>query len=75
MTLALDRRALRALHVATDAVLVSLGWLGAYAVRRALDDAMGVPLNPFSQYVRALPLVVAPWIAACWWFGAGSRTS
>jgi exopolysaccharide biosynthesis polyprenyl glycosylphosphotransferase len=66
---ALDRRSLRALHIATDAALVSLGWLGAYAVRRALDDAIGVPLNPFSQYLRALPLVVVPWIAACWWFG------
>ena len=72
-----SRRTLRLLHVLTDAALVSVGWLGAYAVRRALDDVFGVPLNPFAQYVQALPLVVLPWIAACWCCtarrGLGSR--
>jgi len=61
---------LRALHVTTDAVLVSLGWLAAYGVRHAGAEALGrPPINPLDWYLRALPIVVVPWIAACWWFG------
>jgi len=60
---------LRALHVATDALLVSLGWLAAYAVRYAVAEPIGRAINPFDWYVRALPIVVGPWIATCWWFG------
>jgi exopolysaccharide biosynthesis polyprenyl glycosylphosphotransferase len=60
---------LRALHVATDALLVSLGWLAAYWVRFALNESFGKPINPFDWYVRALPVVVLPWIATGWLFG------
>jgi exopolysaccharide biosynthesis polyprenyl glycosylphosphotransferase len=60
---------LRALHVATDALLVSLGWLAAYWVRFALNEPLGRPINPFDWYVRALPVVVVPWIATGWLFG------
>jgi exopolysaccharide biosynthesis polyprenyl glycosylphosphotransferase len=60
---------LRMLHVATDALLVSVGWLAAYALRAALSDAMARPINPLDWYVRALPVVVLPWIGTCWWFG------
>jgi len=60
---------LRWLHVATDALLVSAGWLGAWALRHALGHALGRPINPFDVYLRALPIVVVPWIATCWWFG------
>jgi exopolysaccharide biosynthesis polyprenyl glycosylphosphotransferase len=60
---------LRRLHVAADCVLVSLGWLGAYAARFALNDLVGTPINPFRRYVEALPLVVIPWVATCWLFG------
>ncbi|MDH3520353.1 MAG: sugar transferase [Myxococcales bacterium] len=60
---------LRWLHVATDALLVSLGWLGAYALRSTLADALGRPINPLDWYVQALPIVVLPWIGTCWWFG------
>lgn len=60
---------LRALHVATDALLVSLGWLAAYWVRFALNEPLGKPINPFDWYVRALPVVVVPWIATGWLFG------
>jgi exopolysaccharide biosynthesis polyprenyl glycosylphosphotransferase len=66
---AMTPRALRTLHVATDAILVSFGWLAAYAVRHAASDLLGRPINPFDWYLRALPIVVGPWIAACWWFG------
>jgi exopolysaccharide biosynthesis polyprenyl glycosylphosphotransferase len=61
--------ALRWLHVATDAVLVSAGWLGAYGLRFAANDLLGRSINPFDWYLHALPGVVVPWIAVCWWFG------
>jgi exopolysaccharide biosynthesis polyprenyl glycosylphosphotransferase len=65
--LALKR--LRRLHVATDCVLVSLSWLGAYGLRNALSTALDNPINPVGVYVRALPLIVVPWIFTCWAFG------
>jgi FlaA1/EpsC-like NDP-sugar epimerase len=64
-----DLRAVRRLHVLTDAVLVSVGWLSAYALRYALNDVLGYPINSFYWYLRALPLVVLPWIISCWVFG------
>jgi exopolysaccharide biosynthesis polyprenyl glycosylphosphotransferase len=64
----LDRRRLRWLHIATDTVLVSLGWLVAWGIRRALEGVLG-PINSFPVYLEALPVVVLPWIAASWWFG------
>jgi exopolysaccharide biosynthesis polyprenyl glycosylphosphotransferase len=60
---------LRALHVATDAVLVSLGWLAAWCLRDAMAAPIGRAINPLDWYLRALPIVVVPWIATCWWFG------
>ena len=65
---------LRWLHVATDALLVSAGWLGAWAIRYALGDAFGRPINDLDDYVRALPIVVVPWVATCWWFGIYEST-
>ncbi|MDP6073366.1 MAG: hypothetical protein QGI26_00005, partial [Myxococcota bacterium] len=59
---------MRRLHVGTDCVLVSLGWLGAYGLRRALVPTLG-PINAFETYVTALPLVVLPWILTGWLFG------
>jgi len=69
-----DLRALRRLHIFTDVVLVSAGWLSAYAFRYALNDTLGVPINSFYWYLRALPLVVLPWIASCWFFGIYGRS-
>jgi exopolysaccharide biosynthesis polyprenyl glycosylphosphotransferase len=63
------RGTLRALHVATDVLLVSIGWLVAYGVRHVASDWVGRPINPFDWYLGALPIVVGPWIATCWWFG------
>jgi exopolysaccharide biosynthesis polyprenyl glycosylphosphotransferase len=60
---------LRALHVATDALLVSIGWLAAYGIRYAVAGPIGRAINPLAWYLRALPIVVLPWIATCWWFG------
>jgi exopolysaccharide biosynthesis polyprenyl glycosylphosphotransferase len=65
----LEIQALRRMHVLADAALVSLGWLAAYGLRYALNDPLGRPINPFSWYVRSLPLVVGPWILTCWLFG------
>jgi exopolysaccharide biosynthesis polyprenyl glycosylphosphotransferase len=67
--LAISLPALRWLHVGCDALLVSAGWLGAYALRFTLNEALEKPINPFGWYVGALPVVVIPWIATCWWFG------
>ena len=60
---------LRALHVATDALLVSAGWLVAWGIRSAVAEPIGRAINPLDWYLRALPVVVVPWIATCWWFG------
>ncbi len=46
-------RGLRTLHVATDALLVSAGWLAAYGVRYALNEPLDMPINPFGTYVQA----------------------
>ena len=65
----LGSTALRWIHVATDMLLVSVGWLAAYALRYELSDFLGRSINPLEWYVRALPIVVLPWVATCWWFG------
>ena len=65
---------LRRLHIGADALLVSGGWLGAWAIRHSLADVFGWPINPFDDYLRALPIVVVPWIATCWWFGIYEST-
>jgi exopolysaccharide biosynthesis polyprenyl glycosylphosphotransferase len=65
----IDARALRRLHVLTDGLLVSLGWLGAWALRQALDAWFHQPINPATAYVRALPMIVLPWLFCCWLFG------
>jgi len=72
MTL-VDLRAVRRLHVFTDVLLVSAGWLAAYALRHSLNDVLGYPINSFHWYLRALPLVTLPWIASCWFFGIYDR--
>jgi exopolysaccharide biosynthesis polyprenyl glycosylphosphotransferase len=64
-----DPKAVRRLHLAADGVLVSLGWVGAWWLRRALDDVLGAPINPFAIYGQALPLIVLPWLFCCWLFG------
>jgi exopolysaccharide biosynthesis polyprenyl glycosylphosphotransferase len=64
-----DIAVLQRLHVLVDCVLVSLGWLGAWAIRYALGPALGTPINPPDVYVRALPLIVLPWVFTCWAFG------
>ena len=61
--------ALRRLHVLADCALVSVSWLGAWALRHALDDVLARPINPFDSYLRALPLIVLPWVLTCWMFG------
>jgi len=69
-----DLRAVRRLHVFTDVILVSAGWIAAYAFRHALNDVLGYPINSFYWYLRALPLVVLPWIVSCWFFGIYGRS-
>lgn len=64
-----DPIALRRLHISVDCGLVVLAWLGAYWIRRGLNDVLGTPINSFDAYVEVLPIVVAPWITTCWLFG------
>ncbi len=67
MTVDLD--AIRRIHILTDTILVSIGWVGAYWLRFALNDVLGERINPFDPYFRALPLIVGPWMFSCWIFG------
>ncbi len=69
MKLRPDQSTLHRLHVAADLALVSLGWLGAYAIRSALNDPFGNRINSFYWYAGALPLIAVPWVASCWLFG------
>ena len=63
-----EPKALRRIHLGTDVLLVSLAWVGAYGLRVALSDVIGNPPNSFERYLNALPAIVVPWIATCWWF-------
>ena len=65
----IDISAVRRIHIFADTILVSIGWIGAYWLRFALNDVLGAPINSFDVYFRSLPLVVAPWMFSCWMFG------
>jgi exopolysaccharide biosynthesis polyprenyl glycosylphosphotransferase len=64
-----DLSSIRRIHILVDAILVSIGWVGAYWLRFALNDTLGTQINPFDAYFRALPLIVGPWMFCCWAFG------
>ncbi len=64
-----DLSAIRWIHIFVDTILVSIGWIGAYWLRYALNDTLGAQINPFDAYFRALPLIVGPWMFCCWAFG------
>jgi exopolysaccharide biosynthesis polyprenyl glycosylphosphotransferase len=64
-----DLKAIRRLHIVTDAVLVTFGWLGAYGLRELLNGPLGKEINPASVYVESIPMIVPLWIASCWIFG------
>jgi exopolysaccharide biosynthesis polyprenyl glycosylphosphotransferase len=64
-----DLSAIRRIHILSDTILVSIGWVGAYWLRFALNDTLGAPINSFDGYFRALPLIVGPWMFCCWVFG------
>jgi FlaA1/EpsC-like NDP-sugar epimerase len=64
-----DLSATRRLHILVDTILVSIGWIAAYWLRFALNDALGIQINSFDGYFHSLPLVVGPWIFSCWIFG------
>ncbi|MBI1388092.1 MAG: exopolysaccharide biosynthesis polyprenyl glycosylphosphotransferase [bacterium] len=58
--------------VITDALMVSLAWISAYFVRAEIFPTLGFlpsalqkPLNPFMNYLYALPIVVTVWIVIC----------
>ena len=45
----IDLAAVRRFHVYTDVVLVSVAWIGAYAVRAALSGPLDRTLNPLDS--------------------------
>jgi FlaA1/EpsC-like NDP-sugar epimerase len=65
----IDTKTLSRIHIGTDVLLVSAAWVCAYWLRVALSDVIGNPPNGFDAYRVALPAIVVPWIATCWWFG------
>ncbi len=65
----IDPAGLRRLHIGTDCVLVSIGWIAAWGLRYLLNETAGYPINTFGNYLRALPLVVLPWVFTGWLFG------
>jgi len=64
-----DLSAIRRIHILVDTILVSIGWIGAYWLRFALNETLDAPINPFDVYFRAIPLIVGPWMFCCWAFG------
>jgi len=64
-----DLSAIRRIHIFVDTILVSIGWIGAYWLRFALNETLGAQINPFGTYFGALPLIVGPWMFSCWAFG------
>jgi exopolysaccharide biosynthesis polyprenyl glycosylphosphotransferase len=64
-----DLSLIRRVHILVDTILVSIGWIGAYWLRFALNDTLDTQINPFGVYFSALPLVVGPWMFCCWAFG------
>jgi exopolysaccharide biosynthesis polyprenyl glycosylphosphotransferase len=65
----IDPAGLRRLHILSDCLLVAIGWIAAYGLRYALNETAGYPINTFGNYLRALPLVVLPWVLTGWLFG------
>jgi len=58
--------------VFADAVLASLAWFIAYFLRgyvipglTFLPDFARIPLNPFVNYLYALPVIISTWIIIC----------
>ncbi|MBZ0256619.1 exopolysaccharide biosynthesis polyprenyl glycosylphosphotransferase [bacterium] len=58
--------------VLTDALMASIAWVAAYGIRAYvfptldfLPDFLQKPLNPFSNYLYALPVIVFVWVLIC----------
>ncbi|MDP8243583.1 MAG: exopolysaccharide biosynthesis polyprenyl glycosylphosphotransferase [Candidatus Hinthialibacter antarcticus] len=58
--------------VFTDAMMASIAWVAAYGIRAYvfptldfLPDFLQKPLNPFANYLYALPVIVSVWVLIC----------
>ncbi len=58
--------------VIADAIMAGVAWLSAYAIRAYLipqltflPETLRKPLNPFSQYLIAMPVIIFTWITIC----------
>ena len=58
-----------------DAILITLAWLGAYAMRSQLNHLFGFEINPVHAYLTVVPLVVGVWLVVCATLGLYRRSS
>jgi hypothetical protein len=54
------RRTLILILIVSDALLVSCSWLVSYWLRVVTTPFFGYPINPFSIYLKAIPIIVVP---------------
>lgn len=59
--------------IAFDALAMSLIWRESWQLRQAFNHKFAMPINPYSQYQRALPLLIASWVLVLAWFGQYSH--
>ncbi len=64
---------LRVMLILIDSIAVALGWISSYFLREVLSPLFGKPINPFSVYLKVLPLVVVLWIIGNASFGLYQR--
>jgi len=67
------RRTLILVLIVSDALLVSCSWLLSYWLRVVTIPLFGYPINPFPIYIKALPIIVVPWLISCGAFGLYRR--
>jgi len=59
----------------SDAIFVTLAWLGAYAMRSQLNHLFGFEINPVHSYVAVIPLLVGVWLIVCAALGLYRRSA
>lgn len=59
----------------TDAILVTLSWLGAYGICWWLGQPLGIPLNAIDPYLQGAALIVGIWLVMCASFGLYRRSA
>jgi exopolysaccharide biosynthesis polyprenyl glycosylphosphotransferase len=50
--------------VIIDTISISVAWILSYEIRQFLVPFFGYPLNPRSNYLKALPIIIIVWLIA-----------